>query len=179
MSNIEDEEEFEYEEEPPQAALPTSPAVRRVAASTAGVQPARRPQARPVAPAPTASNPTLFYMIMGFMGAVIVGLLGLLAVLTFQRLSGVNTGAPSGGSGPPAGGVVTPAANTGTPPRMALAEFKTLYDDPVKRPIIVDVRAVDFYAQGHIPGAISVPQSDLGAQLAKLPKDKLIVAYCQ
>ena len=32
---------------------------------------------------------------------------------------------------------------------------------------------------GHITGAISFPESDVDARVAELPKDKLIVAYCQ
>jgi rhodanese-related sulfurtransferase len=62
---------------------------------------------------------------------------------------------------------------------MALDEFKALYDDPAKRPLILDVRAKDAFDAGHITGAISFPESDVDARVAELPKDKLIVAYCQ
>ncbi len=186
MSYTPDEGEFDldYEEEPPpprrvpqqRAAAPPG-AARRNAPS---VQPASRP-ATLRAPAPARS--TVASMVLGFMGAVIVGLLVLIVVVLLQRpntapvASGGTTNLPaaSGGAPPPAG---APAAG-GVPPRMPLAEFKALYDDPTKRPVIVDVRAADVYAQGHIVGAISIPQSDLGAKLAELPKNKLVVAYCQ
>jgi rhodanese-related sulfurtransferase len=62
---------------------------------------------------------------------------------------------------------------------MALDEFKALYDDPAKRPLILDVRAKDAFDAGHITGAISFPESDVDARVAELPKDKLIIAYCQ
>jgi rhodanese-related sulfurtransferase len=62
---------------------------------------------------------------------------------------------------------------------MALDEFKALYDDPAKRPLILDVRAKEAFDAGHITGAINFPESVVDARVAVLPKDKLIVAYCQ
>jgi rhodanese-related sulfurtransferase len=45
--------------------------------------------------------------------------------------------------------------------------------------IILDVRPFIEYQQGHIPGAISLPLSELEARLEELPKDAEIVAYCR
>jgi hypothetical protein len=73
----------------------------------------------------------------------------------------------------------TVVARDETPPRMSLDDFKALYDDPAKRPIIIDVRAKSQYEEGHIAGAISIPESELDARVAELPKDKLVIAYCQ
>ena len=183
MNGLEDDEEFDYEADPVPTASAKKTGPARLAPRLGGVPPARRAQVRPVARPQTGSPNTLLYMGMGFMGAVIVGLLGLIAVLAFQRPAGAGTGASAAAAPTPASGVIAPAPNAGaaagTPPRMVLAEFKALYDDPAKRPIIIDVRGADAYAQEHIAGAISVPGSDLAAQLAKLPQDKLIVAYCQ
>jgi 3-mercaptopyruvate sulfurtransferase SseA len=64
-------------------------------------------------------------------------------------------------------------------PRMPLADFKKLYDDPAKRPLIIDVRAKEAFDAGHIEGAISFPEADVDTRVAELPKNKLIVAYCQ
>jgi rhodanese-related sulfurtransferase len=52
--------------------------------------------------------------------------------------------------------------------------------DPSNDPVIVSVRAPADYAKGHVPGAINIPIADLAKpeNLAKLPKDKKIVAYC-
>ncbi len=120
---------------------------------------------------------------------VVVLLLGLMVV--FLGLNGNNSGTPStnaqAGTNPTAAapaGVVTVVANAPTasasdPPRMPLADFKALYDDPAKRPLILDVRAVDAFDQGHIPGAISFPEADVDARINELPKNRLIVAYCQ
>jgi len=45
--------------------------------------------------------------------------------------------------------------------------------------IILDVRPSTEYQQGHIPGAISLPLSELEVRLWELPKDAEIVAYCR
>jgi len=57
-------------------------------------------------------------------------------------------------------------------------------DDLMKRVIeggvtVLDVRPVDEYRTGHIPGALSVPLDRLKEILASLPTDQEIVAYCR
>jgi hypothetical protein len=111
----------------------------------------------------------------GIIGAMIVGL-ALVIWLLLQQ----NTSSP----GPVA--AVTPGVNTGatimseqTAPRMPIAEFKALYDNPNTRPVILDVRAKQSYDEGHIAGAISFPEAEVDARVAELPKDRLIIAYCQ
>ena len=44
---------------------------------------------------------------------------------------------------------------------------------------ILDVRPVEEYEAGHIPGAISMPVADLKARWVDLPKDRDVVAYCR
>lgn len=44
---------------------------------------------------------------------------------------------------------------------------------------ILDVRPVEEYRAGHIPGALSVPLADLRARLEKLPRRREVVAYCR
>ncbi len=44
---------------------------------------------------------------------------------------------------------------------------------------VIDVRPVEEYRAGHIPGALSVPVGELKARLKELPKDRDIVAYCR
>ena len=44
---------------------------------------------------------------------------------------------------------------------------------------VLDVRPVEEYDAGHIPGALSIPMKDLKANLSKLPPDQDIVAYCR
>ena len=47
--------------------------------------------------------------------------------------------------------------------------------------IILDVRRADEFAEGHIPGAINIPNESIGtAEISELPdKDQLILVYCR
>lgn len=53
--------------------------------------------------------------------------------------------------------------------------------DAIKRGemVIVDVRPVEEYEAGHLPGAISIPLSELEQRLTELPKGRDIVTYCR
>lgn len=44
---------------------------------------------------------------------------------------------------------------------------------------VLDVRPSEEYEAGHIPGALSIPISELEQRLAELPRDREIVAYCR
>ena len=50
-----------------------------------------------------------------------------------------------------------------------------------KNYIILDVRRPDEYAEGHIPGAINVPNEEIGtAEIPELPdKAQIILVYCR
>ena len=47
------------------------------------------------------------------------------------------------------------------------------------RVIVIDVRPAEEYRAGHIPGALSIPVSELKERLAEIPRRKEIVAYCR
>jgi rhodanese-related sulfurtransferase len=44
---------------------------------------------------------------------------------------------------------------------------------------VLDVRPVEEYRAGHIPGAVSVPLAELKRRLTELPRGREIVAYCR
>jgi rhodanese-related sulfurtransferase/DNA-binding transcriptional ArsR family regulator len=44
---------------------------------------------------------------------------------------------------------------------------------------VLDVRPVDEYALGHLPGAVNIPLRELKARLGELAPDREIVAYCR
>ncbi|HEU4616559.1 MAG TPA: rhodanese-like domain-containing protein [Gammaproteobacteria bacterium] len=45
--------------------------------------------------------------------------------------------------------------------------------------VLLDVRSPAAYAQGHVPGAVSLPHASIDtAALAEYPEDRLFVVYC-
>jgi len=44
---------------------------------------------------------------------------------------------------------------------------------------VLDVRPDEEYRAGHIPGAVSIPVSELKARLRELPRKREIIAYCR
>ena len=64
-------------------------------------------------------------------------------------------------------------------PRMSVQELKTMIDSGADV-VILDTQPKELYDMGHIKGAISFPwkQKISLADVRRLPKDKLIVTYC-
>jgi rhodanese-related sulfurtransferase len=44
---------------------------------------------------------------------------------------------------------------------------------------VLDVRPVEEYRAGHVPGALSIPVAELKARLKEVPKGRDVVAYCR
>jgi rhodanese-related sulfurtransferase len=44
-------------------------------------------------------------------------------------------------------------------------------------PTVVDVRAPETYAAGHLPGAINIPVDELPQRLREVPRDRPVVTY--
>jgi hypothetical protein len=65
-------------------------------------------------------------------------------------------------------------------PRISAEELKIVYDN--REPLtLVDVRPKDLFDTGYIPGARNIPnepETDSINRLTQLPKDRLIVLYC-
>jgi hypothetical protein len=124
----------------------------------------------------------------GIIGALVVGLMVVIFLLTTGNSGNNNNSNNNSGAGvvntpipasDASGAIITPAPTEQPAPRMPMEQFKALYDDPAKRPFIVDVRPKAAYDEGHIVGAISIPEAEVDARIAEFPKDRLIVAYCQ
>ena len=47
-----------------------------------------------------------------------------------------------------------------------------------KKAVYIDVRSKDAYDQSHIPGAISIPLSELPNRLKEIPLNKFLITYC-
>lgn len=107
----------------------------------------------------------MFPVLMGgLIGAMVIGI-GLIIILLLN-----NNSTNSPGTGPVA---------SATPPRLPIDEFKKLYDNTATRPMVIDVRSAEAYAEGHIKGAVNLPEANIDSVVAQIPKDKLVVAYCQ
>jgi rhodanese-related sulfurtransferase len=125
------------------------------------------------------------------MGLIIVTTLAVVLVILFIALQGSNnTGAGSSnsaansnsGSGSPTPNwtQTTVAFSTQTAPdilpRITIQEAKALYDGGNIK--IVDVRLKNLYDQGHIKGAVNVPEAEVGSHIKDLPKQGNLVLYC-
>ena len=45
--------------------------------------------------------------------------------------------------------------------------------------LVLDVRSTEEFAQGHVPGAVNIPQDQVASRLAEVPRDKDVVLYCR
>jgi rhodanese-related sulfurtransferase len=74
----------------------------------------------------------------------------------------------------------TPGSSSSGYRQISMDEAVKMMKDE-KNYIILDVRRPDEYAEGHIPGAINVPNEDIGtSDIAELPdKAQLILVYCR
>ena len=99
---------------------------------------------------------------------------------TTATTTSTQTAATQSGEVPPPSILVRQGFLLPELPRISAEALKKIYDnrDPL---VLVDVRAKDLYDTGYIPGARNIPNEPEGDSLSKLkqlPKDRLIVLYC-
>ena len=96
---------------------------------------------------------------------------------------GAPAAVPTGGAPPAAvpsaslGPLDTPTPDPNEPPRITVEELQKLMD--ANSVLLIDVRSKLIYEQTHIQGAVSAPFEEIEQQAKILPKDRLVVAYCQ
>jgi hypothetical protein len=110
---------------------------------------------------------------------------GLLVLLSLSL--GLGGGCSGGSADTYAPGEVPPPAELAKQgfvsvdlPRISAEDLFVIYDnrDPL---ILVDVRIKELFDTGYIPGARNIPnepEAESIARLTALPKDRLIVLYC-
>src|SRR4051794_6453685 len=64
-----------------------------------------------------------------------------------------------------------------TIPLLSLADFASQLQANEK--VILDVRAVEEWKSGHLPGSLSLPIGELEARLGELPRDRPLIVHCQ
>ncbi|MEW6239310.1 MAG: rhodanese-like domain-containing protein [Chloroflexota bacterium] len=94
----------------------------------------------------------------------------LLAVLTLAILS-CSLFVPTA-SAP----VSEPQVSEDEAPRISLDEARAAFDSGAA--VFVDVRSEAAYAEGHIPGALSIPLAELESRLDELDPAQWIITYC-
>ncbi len=80
---------------------------------------------------------------------------------------------------PPQAQTQTPSAGDelASAPRISQADFKKAVDAGTL--LVIDVRDAQAYANGHVPGAISIPLDQLASHVQELKGEKRpIVTYC-
>jgi hypothetical protein len=60
--------------------------------------------------------------------------------------------------------------------RTSLEDAKAAFDE--KKAVFLDVRSAESYARNHIPGAISIPETQIMERLKELDPAQWIIAYC-
>jgi len=45
--------------------------------------------------------------------------------------------------------------------------------------VVIDVREPEEFANGHVPGAVNLPQADLATRLDEVPRDRPLLVICQ
>lgn len=53
-----------------------------------------------------------------------------------------------------------------------------LFESEDISPLVIDVRAPEAYARGHLPGAVNIPMYVLAGRIHTLPNDRPIITYC-
>ena len=61
--------------------------------------------------------------------------------------------------------------------QISVAELKALKDSGT--PYLLDVREVDEFADGRVPGAISIPMALIPLRVSELPRDEPIYVICE
>lgn len=100
-----------------------------------------------------------------------LGLLAVLALISLGPLLGAGSGDPS-----PTLTVIAEPNQPEVVERVDLADAKAAHDAGTA--VFVDVRSAAEYEQGHIPGALSIPGTELEDRLGELDPNAWIITYC-
>lgn len=60
---------------------------------------------------------------------------------------------------------------------ISVEELRTYINDEVS-PTLIDVRAPEAYARGHLPGAVNIPKDQVSGSMDVIPLDRPVVTYC-
>jgi 3-mercaptopyruvate sulfurtransferase SseA len=102
-----------------------------------------------------------------------------LVMLLVVVLAACAPSTPQSQAEPAAPVAASPGAAVAAPQeiqRVTLEESKAAFDSGSA--IFVDVRSLENYKAGHIPGALSIPLDELETRIAELDPKQWIITYC-
>lgn len=70
------------------------------------------------------------------------------------------------------------AARAGVVGAVDAAEIQRLLKEEPAKALVIDVRTVEEWNMGHIPGSVRIGMQDVPKRLADIPKEKKIVLVC-
>ncbi|MER2599093.1 MAG: rhodanese-like domain-containing protein [Caldilineales bacterium] len=107
--------------------------------------------------------------------AAVAGLILLAAAAVSFLSKPETTTAPTNSVALP---VITVAADAPYPQIIRVSAEQAHISMAEGQAVLIDVRDRRYFEAGHAAGALSIPESELPAQLGELPKDKTIITYC-
>lgn len=111
---------------------------------------------------------------------VVVGIAIVVAIFFFTNRSPEQPTAPAQNASAPApqspGASPAPEIDLSQVRRIDAAETKRLLD--AGEAITIDVRDVQSFVAGHIPGALQIPLQYVPGEIPWFPRDKTIITYC-
>ena len=124
-------------------------------------------------------------------GGVVAGVVAgaaVMALVFWAAKEQSPTGVPMQSAPPPAppAPIATPAGTPAMPDpsedqlaaaeRISAAQAKSLLD--AGQAVALDVRDVESFKAGHIPGALQIPLQYVQGEIPYMPRDKKIITYC-
>lgn len=103
---------------------------------------------------------------------IVIIALGILLLLVAVLLTVLNQ---KNSSQPTTSGAIQEEQVTGIP-RVSLEEAKAAFDS--QEAVFIDVRDLAAYQENHIPGALSIPITELEGRISELNPDDWIITYC-
>lgn len=61
-------------------------------------------------------------------------------------------------------------------PRVRATDARRLVEE--EQAVIIDVRDIESYRTGHVPGALQIPLGFVQGELPHFPRDRRLIAYC-
>jgi len=112
------------------------------------------------------------WILIGFIGLILIGIALILLPLVTQSAAAPlpPTSVPTV---PPQRLDQGPAPEV---PRVSVGNARAAHE--LKQAVFVDVRDIGQFAARHVPGALSIPLSELESRLNELDKAQWIITYC-